>query len=152
MNEIEPLLRSHRFLKGLDPEHLLTLAASASRALVAPGEFLCREGQPARATYLVRSGRIVLEIDAPPRGAVQVEDVGPDEVIGWSWLLAPYRWHFDARAVEPSEVLVLDGERLRAACDADHHLGYELEKRFLYLVTQRLERLRMQLLDVYAWP
>jgi CRP/FNR family cyclic AMP-dependent transcriptional regulator len=70
-------------------------------------------------------------------------------VLGWSWLFPPYRWQFDARAVEPVRAFRLDGNCLRTKCEADHDLGYELVKRFLYQVHTRLERTRMQLLDIY---
>ena len=71
------------------------------------------------------------------------------EVLGWSWLYPPYRWNFDARAVEPVRAFALDGNCLRAKCEADHDFGYELVKRFLQQVHMRLERTRLQLLDVY---
>jgi CRP-like cAMP-binding protein len=83
---------------------------------------------------------------------VQLETLGPGEILGWSWLFPPYRWHFDARASEPTRAVALDGTCLRAKCEADHDLGYALVKRFLYQLHQRLERSRLQLLDVYRSP
>ena len=150
--EVTDVLRSHPFLRGLESRLLGRLAEFAAPARFAEGAFLFREGEAAASTYLVRAGRVSLEIDVPSRGPALVDTIGAGEVIGWSWLMAPYRWHFDARAVKPVEAVVLDGVRLRAACEADHDLGYELGKRFLGLVTQRLERLRMQVLDVYKRP
>ena len=76
--------------------------------------------------------------------------VGSGDVLGWSWILAPYHCHFDARAIEPVEALALDGATLRAKCEADHELGYQVTRRLLFVVQQRLERVRMQLLDLYA--
>ena len=60
----------------------------------------------------------------------EIQTVGPGSMLGWSWLIPPYRWSFDARAVAPTSVIVVDGERLREACESDLKLGYELMKRF----------------------
>ena len=62
---------------------------------------------------------------------------------------APYIWHFDARATAPTRAICLDGKCLRTKCENDHELGYELMKRFLHVVQQRLLWTRVQLLDLY---
>jgi CRP/FNR family transcriptional regulator, cyclic AMP receptor protein len=143
------LLKEHPFLGGISDHHLEFLTGCASNVRYAADEFLFREGHEAGASYLVRSGRVALEIGIPGRGPVQVQTVEPGDVLGWSWLFPPYRWQFDGRAVEPVRALALDGNCLRDKCEGDHDLGYELVKRFLYQVHLRLERTRLQLLDIY---
>jgi len=71
-------------------------------------------------------------------------------VLGWSWLVSPYRWHFSARVVEETRAIALDAKCLRGKCETDHELGYELLNRVLHVVEQRLQSTRMQLLDVYS--
>jgi len=143
------LLKEHDFLRGLNERHLEFLTGCASNVRYAADKFLFKEGQEADASYLLRSGRVTLEVGVPGRGPVQIQTIEPGEVLGWSWLYPPYRWQFDARAVEPVRAFALDGTCLRSKCEADHDFGYELVKRFLYQVHIRLERTRMQLLDVY---
>ena len=74
------------------------------------------------------------------------------EIAGVSWLVAPYRWAFDGRALERVHALGIDARCLRAKCEADHDLGYELLKRFLALSIRRLHDTRLQHLDVYGQP
>ena len=71
-------------------------------------------------------------------------------MVGTSWLVPPYRWRFDARAVTLTRAIGIDARCLRDKCDADHHLGYEMMKRFLPEITRRLDEARMQLMDVYG--
>jgi CRP-like cAMP-binding protein len=149
MSTLEPILREHPFLKGMKPEHLNVLAGCATNVRFEAGDFLQKEGDEANHWYLMRSGHVVLEVDVPGRGPVQVGSLGEEDVIGWSWLVAPYVWHFDARAVTVTRVIALDGKCLRTKCENDHELGYELMKRFLYVVQQRLFWSRVQLLDIY---
>jgi len=143
------LLKEHPFLRGIEDRHLEFLTGCASNVRYRAGEFVFKEGHESNAAYVLREGRIALEIAVPGRGPMEVQTVEAGEVLGWSWLYPPFRWQFDARAVEPVRAFALDGNCLRAKCEADHDLGYELVKRFLHQVHLRLERTRMQLLDIY---
>jgi CRP-like cAMP-binding protein len=146
---LEHAVLTHPFLQTLTVEQRRKLIPLARLELFVPGQFLLREGETASASYLVCSGKVALEVHAPPRGTVMIETVGAYEAIGWSWMMAPYRWHFDARAVHATEVIHLDGKQLRTLCDEDNALGYHLVLRFLGVLQERLERVRLQLLDVY---
>src|ERR1700731_2806085 len=113
-------ISTHAFLSGMSPEHLGFLAGCAANTAVSPDDYLFQEGQDARSFYLVREGRVALEIHVPGTGKVILETLGPGDALGWSWLLSPYRWHFDARAVEATRLYSLDGVCLRDKCERDH--------------------------------
>jgi len=147
---LEPLLRGHKFFAGLDSEYLTLLSGCASNVVFAADSFLFREGEPAETFYLIRDGKVALEIAAPGRGALVVQTLGPGDVAGFSWLFDPHRWEFDGRAVERVLAVQMDGACLRGKCDADPRLGYELMQRFAGLMTSRLQATGLQLLDVYG--
>jgi len=73
-------------------------------------------------------------------------------VFGWSWIFPPYRWHYDARALELTRTLVMDGQCLREKIEKDKVLGYELMRRFAQVMKDRLEATRLQLVDIYKNP
>ena len=106
----------------------------------------------ALAAHPVLAGRVALSVDAPGRGPLTFQTVGPGEVVGVSWLDGSARWAWDATALEPVASLALDAGRLRDACEADPALGYALMKRFVPVLLQRLHATRMQVLDVYGDP
>lgn len=114
------------------------------------GEYLMREGDPADAFYVVRSGAVALQTSVPQRGALTIETLQEGDLIGWSWLFPPYTTAFDACALETTHTLVFDGACLRAKFDADPALGYALLSLFARVVVQRLQNARFQLLDVYG--
>jgi hypothetical protein len=87
---------------------------------------------------------------APSRGPIILQTLGEGEVLGWSWLVAPYRWRFDGRAVELTRAIALDGECLRGKCEEDHDLGYELMKRVSLVMEKLVQATRLQLADVYG--
>jgi signal-transduction protein with cAMP-binding, CBS, and nucleotidyltransferase domain len=140
METLAPLLAEHPFLKGMTPAHIATIVGCARNERFERGQFLFREGEDANHFYIVRQGKVAVEVGAPPRGAVTILTVAEGEILGWSWLIPPYRWR----------AITLDGRCLRQKCEDDHDLGYELLKRFADVVGQRLDATRMQLLDVYA--
>jgi CRP/FNR family transcriptional regulator, cyclic AMP receptor protein len=147
---LEPMLRGHKFFAGLSPEYLALLAGCASNVLFPEGAFLFREGDPADTFFLLRDGKVALEIAAPGRGALLVQTLSEGDVAGFSWLIEPHRWEFDGRAVERVRAVQMDGACLRGKCAADPRLGYELMGRFAHLATVRLQATRLQLLDVYG--
>jgi len=150
MQTLEPILAQHPFLKDLEPRHLQLIVGCAMNVRFDAGQSILRAGEEAKQFYIVRHGKIALEIFVPGRGPVMIQTLGEGEVLGWSWLFPPYRWHFDARALELTRAIALDGECLRGKCEADHDLGYELVKRFAHVITERLQATRLQLLDVYG--
>lgn len=150
MENLKPILAEHPFLKDLDSRHLELIVGCASNVRFDPGHFIFRDGEEANQFYVLRHGKVALEIVAPQRGPIIVETLGEGEILGWSWLIPPYNWHFDARAVELTRAIALDGKCLRTKCEQDHDLGYELLKRFAHIMEQRLEATQLQLLDVYG--
>lgn len=150
MGSLEPILAQHPFFEGLGVEYLRLLVGCAANVRFQPGAYLFRQGEEAGQFYLLREGRVAVEIYAPHRPPIVVQTLEAGDILGWSWLIPPYQWRFDARVVEAIRAVALDGRCLRTKCEDNHDLGYELLKRFAHITTQRLEATRLQLLDVYA--
>lgn len=136
---------SHAFLSELTDYQRMALASGVRPFRVAPGEYLSREGMAAKSFYLIQSGSVAIEIKQPGRGAVRVQEVGPGEIVGWSWIVPPHRWKFDARAVDTVSGLAFDAEWLRARCEQDHDLGYLVLKQLVAVISSRLAAARVQL-------
>ncbi|MFN8543821.1 MAG: cyclic nucleotide-binding domain-containing protein [Candidatus Binatia bacterium] len=153
METLEPILAQHPFFANLERRHLDLLVGCATNVRFDEGQVLFHAGQEANHFFLIRHGRVALEIArAPGRTPAVLQTLGAGDILGWSWLIPPYHWMFDARAVEQTRLVALDGTCLRAKCEADHDLGYELLKRFAHIMEQRLQATRLQLLDVYGEP
>jgi len=150
MESLERILQQHPFLKPFAPEHVKLIVGCASNVVFKPEEFLFREGDAADTFYIIREGRVVIETYAPQKGAIAIQTREAGEVAGWSWLVPPYRWHFDARATELTRAIALDGKCLRDKCETDHSLGYAMMKAFTMVIAERLEATRLQLMDVYG--
>jgi CRP-like cAMP-binding protein len=131
-------------------EQLELIAGCARNRVFAAGEQLMREGEPADDFYVIRRGDVALETYVPQRGALTIETLHDGDLVGWSWLVPPYRTTFDARALVETHAVSFDGACLRGKCEADHDLGYELMTRFTAVIVERLQATRLRLLDVYG--
>ncbi len=150
MKGIEEILKGHPFFKEIPADQGALIAGCARNHRFDAGRYLFHEGDAADEFFLIRRGRVALEIAAPGRQPIVIATLGEGEIIGTSWLVPPYRWMFDARAMELTRAIGIDAACLRGKCETDHHLGYELMKRFLPIFVKRLHAARLQLLDVYG--
>jgi CRP/FNR family transcriptional regulator, cyclic AMP receptor protein len=150
MRTIAQYLPDHPFFAGLDEPTLTLVAGCATNVSLAAGEFLFREGDPAARFFVVRRGRVAIELHDPAVGTVVIDTADAGDVVGWSWLVPPYRSIFDARAAEATGVVAFDGLCLRGKCEDDSHLGYELMQRVTQVMSERLVAAQVRLLDLYG--
>ncbi len=150
LQSMEEIIKEHPFFKDLQEKYVKLLAGCASNVRFSAGEYIFKEGGKADKFYLIKSGKVSIEIYSPERGSIIIQTLREGDVLGWSWLYPPYRWHFDARALELTRAIALDAECLRRKCEEDKEFGYELLKRFSQIIIQRLQSARLQLLDVYG--
>jgi CRP/FNR family cyclic AMP-dependent transcriptional regulator len=150
MQSLEELLGDAPALAELPREHIATIAGCAHARVFAPGTQILREGEPADEFFLIRRGMVTIETERPGRGPKTLETLGEGELLGWSWLVPPYRNAFSARALDAAHVVAVDGACLRGKCERDPALGYDLLKVIATVFVRRLEETRVRLLDLYA--
>ena len=150
-SQIVETLRDHPFTKGLPPQHIEKLAALANEVRFDNDQVIFRQGDESSLFFLILSGKVALEVTALGR-TLRVQTVSEGEILGWSSVVPSREKQFQARALSACRALAFDGARLREACDQDCSLGYVVMRRVLSVVTDRLQALRLQLLDIYTPP
>ena len=144
------LLSGHAFLAGFPPEAVALVAEHAEPASFRPGVLLFREGSPAEVTYFITKGTVSIEIHTPNRGPMVVETLRAGQVVGLSWAAPPFRYQFDARAVDEVDVVCVDTAHLRVALAENPLLGFLLLDRLAGVILERLQATRIRLLDIYG--
>jgi len=148
--EIAALVAHHPLLAGLPGDMAALVTGCARNVAVKPGEYLLIEGEVADTLYLLRRGRVSLEVRDSGHPPLVIETIEAGAAVGWSWLFPPYRWQFDARAIEPVGAIAVDAVSLRAKAEADPRFGYELNMRFASVIRSRLDAAQLRLLDLYG--
>lgn len=151
MKSIEDLVAEHPFFKDLSPEDQKLVAGCGKNVVFEAGDYLTRENDDADCFYLIRKGRVSIEIHVPAGGAAVIQTATEGDVVGVSWLFDPHCWNFDVRATETTRALHFDTRCLRKKCDDDPRFGYLLMQKFSALLMERLHATRIRLLDMYGY-
>jgi CRP-like cAMP-binding protein len=149
-NSIQQVLSDAPVFSGLSDDFIARLAGHASERNVENGELLFRSGEPARNFFMLIDGEVSIEIPAVTGPTLQVQRIRPIRVLGWSWLLPPFKWSFNARAETNSKVLEFDGEAVLKDCEADPAFGYEVIKRFSALMAERLDAAHKRMMEHWS--
>ena len=139
---------AHPFLFGMSPQHLKMLSRYATQKEFKAGEIIFRAGESAHGFFLVETGRIGLEGSVMEHGPITTDIVHAGEPLGWSWLFPPYRWHFDARAIEPTTAIFFDGDILRQHYNEDLTFAQDLSQRICKVMAHRLQTARRKLVEI----
>lgn len=115
-------------------------------------ERLFTAGDPATRFWLINSGAVVLDLAVPGRGDIVIERLRQGSVVGWSWLIAPYRWRFGALVAEDLHAIEFDAAKVRDMIADDPEIGREINARFLAVLADRLQASRERLAELYAYP
>jgi CRP-like cAMP-binding protein len=147
-----PLVAEHPFFAGMDPAALEIVVGCCANVVFKPGAFLYRQGEAAEKFYLIRDGMVAIEIYVPGRPPIAMETIESGEIIGWSWLMPPYKWGNDARAADTVRAISIDGACLRGKMEKDRVLGYEIYKRFMPIMARRLSQSRLRIVELATEP
>jgi CRP/FNR family cyclic AMP-dependent transcriptional regulator len=145
-------LAGHPFLHRMSRDHLAVLAGTA-RDITFPARYrLFEDGGSAARFWLIQSGHVALDLHIPGQGRMKIDTLGMGELLGWSWLFPPYRWAFGAVAAHRVEAFEFDARAVRACCQADPVLGYDLTQRLAQVLAKRLQATRVQLITASSLP
>ncbi len=150
MSDLASRLSDYSVFASLSAEAIAEVADCAKEVRFGEHEQIFTAGHDADHFYLIEQGRVAISIEPPNRAPVTISTLGPGHVLGVSWMLPPYRLTFDAKALTPTEAVLIDAVKLREKCDNNSDLGYALYARFAGLVRDRLVAARLRLLDLYG--
>jgi len=145
MESLKQTLVEYTFFQNFEPRHLQFMTECATEVNFDPGQYILREGEEVNHFYLIYQGKVALGTITSRCGFTTLQTLDEGEILGLSWLIPPYRWHFSALAIVPTLVMAFDAKHLREKCEADHDFGYEFLKRLALVVGQRLKATRMRL-------
>jgi CRP-like cAMP-binding protein len=149
MEDLTRALRQHAFVAALSDDQVHFLAGCTQNVRFEPGAYLFQEDQPASRLFLLRSGRVALETHVAGKGPVAIETLIEGDVVGWRSLLSPGRWHLDGRALDATVAFAIDADCLRNKLASEPVFAVAVLTELLKVVHKRLERARLQQLDVY---
>lgn len=152
MLQMIDIIREHPFFQDLTSENLAFVAGCGKNVVFKEGEVIATPGNFADVFYLIRDGQVSIFLEMTPNKPFICQTLGKNDVLGWSWLIPPYRWTVAARAVHTTHAIALDGACIRKKCEEDPALGFKLMKHLVKILVAREDATRLRLLDVYGNP
>ncbi len=152
MADIKTTIRNTRFFEALSDEDVELIAGYAEETHLKRGDMLFKQDDPAQSFYVVCAGKVSVEIPALYGPPLIVQELSEGQVLGWSWLIKPYKWSFSARAEVDTDMITFDGSKILQHCEEDPAFGYHILKLFTQLMSERLAAARMQMMESWAAP
>ncbi len=144
---ITEYLSGHEFFSGFSDDILKFLCECSSTREIKKGESLFRQGENADKFYVLRNGCISIQMPAIIGPNLEIQTLGKNQLLGWSLLIPPFKWSFQAMAEEDSELLMFNGTAILVRCEQEPKFGYELLKKFAELMSKRLDAARQKMMD-----
>lgn len=142
-------LAKFELFEGFNSDELDTVANVSRQRELEADTLLFQEGEPARNLYLVESGDVLIEIETATGKNLPIQRLSSRDVLGWSWLVPPKEWKFDARTVDEARVLEVDGQELESVFESNLELGNRFKDRLIEMLAERVTQIRYKLLDIY---
>ncbi|MFC4493737.1 Crp/Fnr family transcriptional regulator [Streptomyces ovatisporus] len=141
---------SPRLITALPPAGRDRMMQLSHEAHFPRGARICEEGRRSDRFWIVRTGSVTLDLHVPGRRAAQVATLGPNDLLGWSWLFPPHTWQLGATALSPVRALEFDGDAVRQLCEEEPVFGQALTRCVAEIIARRLHAARTRLLDLYG--
>ncbi|NLU75242.1 cyclic nucleotide-binding domain-containing protein [Streptomyces sp. HNM0575] len=141
---------SPRLIAALPPEGRDRMMQFAHEVQYRKGARIFEEGRTADRFWIIRTGSVTLDLHVPGRQAARVETLGPNDLLGWSWLFPPHTWHLGASALSPVRALEFDANATRRLCEEEPVFGQALTRCTAEIIARRLHAARTRLLDLFG--
>ncbi len=146
------LLRKVSIFEGLTDSQLERIAEICREETHPAGSLIIEEGEPAERLYVLREGRVALEMGVrmwPERRVRQmrVETLNAGQPFGLSTLTDSDLRTMSARAVDRCRSITLGEQDLRRLMDSDPVMGYEINAGLSNVLAERLRYTRLSLTE-----
>lgn len=143
-------IKSIHFFQGLTEPEIDRIAALCKEQTLDVGETLQEEGKTDNQVHLILSGKIARIAHVPNvtylKSEIILDVLRDGDVYGWSCLLNNSSTS-TLRVLDPTKILNLSATALLDLCEKDHHIGYIVMRNLSALISSKLRRNRMSILN-----
>lgn len=150
------VLRECKVFSALTDTELEKVASSVIEKNYEAGTTIFPEGSSAEELLVLEEGKIALQMTLPRESGqmsrrITIDIVTNNELVGWSAIVAPYRYTFTGVCLQKVKALSLSGSKLRMLLQNEPKIGYEILKELIKVVASRLDETRQLLVSERLW-
>lgn len=139
-------LRKIHLMETLTDSMLGRMSPLLQMRLFGAGDAIFEQGDKADFFYMLKAGKLLLEVDVSTNISVSMGVVKSGFCFGWSALLPGSLYTSSAICAEPCEVMSIPGEDFLNLMEKDHSMGYRVMQIIASILKSRLERRTEQFL------
>ena len=143
-------LKKIEILQELSDEALGKILPIVTRREFKDGETLFYEGEAADIFYMLKRGKVLLEVDISEIISLSLGAVKSGLSFGWSALTNNSKYTSHAICSEHCEVITVSGKELQDLLNQDHSAGYHIMMGLAQIIGRRLARRTDQFLKVMS--
>jgi signal transduction histidine kinase len=136
-------LKTSEIFQGLSDEELDKLIPLCREQHYEAGAIMFCEGPQCNYVQTLKSGKVALETELAisRRGAetATIDVLSPGSSFCWSALMEPHILTSSGRCLERTEMIALDGEKLKVLLDENPEMGYKVANNLVKVVASRLQ-------------
>ena len=136
---------------GLNLEELEGIAQICEERNYNAGEKIFTEDTPGTELYILRKGKVLIELATKGRDTTPVHLVEEGQVFGELALIDQGTRSATAKAITDCDVLVLKQDKFYQLCEKNNHIGYVVIKNIATVMASRLRKTNLQLLSSLLW-
>ena len=150
--EIEEILQGIELFQGLSRDEIDSVAQVCQERSYRRGELVFSEGSTGDELYIVKSGKVAIQMRGRGhRPATVIHVVEPNQIFGELALVDQERRAAGAKAISDCEILILLRQDLYRVFEANHHIGQVVMRNIAVVVASRLRKTNLQLLATESW-
>jgi CRP-like cAMP-binding protein len=143
-SEIEKILHSCEFFKGLDDADIKKIAELCEVKTYEIGEYMFQQHDFGEHLYIIAEGHVFLERSrdmGERKGSVIIDALGKGRVLGcWSTLLGEsHILMSSATCQKPTKTVIIKGAALRKMMTDNGSLGFNLLEKLCFLLRDRIK-------------
>jgi CRP-like cAMP-binding protein len=138
-------LENAQFARKLNGAHLNDLARIATLRECEAGTVLFEEGQDSPFICCVLRGVVSLKVEEPYGESIEIDTVGPGELLGWSPLFGRHSMTASAHTTTACRLAVFEVKRIMELFECDPRFGLALFSQVGLQVSDRLRSTRRAL-------
>lgn len=131
-------LKKLPLFRRLTAEELSTLSSTMRLRRVKPGELLFEQGEAGDDAFVVRTGKLAVELPLPDEVVRTVAKLGEGTVVGEACLVMPSPRSLRVRAILDSSLYVIDGARFASLRAANDPAAYKVIRNIALTLCDRL--------------
>ena len=111
-------------------------------------EVIIEEHQELSELYILIEGMVIIGINVPRKGRINLNTIHPGQLFSWSAMFPPYISTASAVATQPVRVLAIKTAKLMKMFEADPSFGFKFMNIISRTLSQRLTDTRLQLVNL----